>query len=94
MSAATVEVFCRAGYGRCAGLRRWLSAAGVPFGLHDVLTDLVAARLGELGFTSLPVVLTPGGHAAAGADPQAVSATLPTLAAAARRRAPGREAAR
>lgn len=93
MTAAAVEVFCRAGCGRCVGLRRWLSAVGVPVVFHDVLTDPVAARrVGEPGFTSLPV--TPGGHAATGADPQALSAALPTLAAAARRRAPEEEAAR
>jgi hypothetical protein len=83
MTGAAVEVFCRTGCGRCAGVRRWLAGLGLPFVVHDVVNDPVAARrLAGLGFATLPVVLTADGRAAASADPAALTAALPLLAAA------------
>lgn len=83
MTAAAV-VFCRSGCAKCAGLQRWLTRLGVSFVVRDVLTDPDAARqVSELGFATLPVTVTADGRAAAGADPVALTAALPLLAAAA-----------
>jgi glutaredoxin len=82
MSGGAVEVLCRAGCGKCAGVTRWLTRLGHSFVVHDVTADPSAARrLAELGFSTLPVVLTADGRAAAGSNPAALSAALPLLAA-------------
>lgn len=50
--------------------------------MRDVLSDpAAAAEVMKLGFATLPVVLTPDSRAAAGADPAALTAALPLLAA-------------
>lgn len=75
-----VEVFCRTGCGKCSAVRRWLAGLGHPVRMHDVTRDPEAAeRLAELGFTTLPVLLTPDGRAAAGSDPRTLADQLPML---------------
>jgi len=77
---AVVEVFCRTGCGKCAGVQRWLANLGHSVRMHDVTRDTEAAtRLADLGFTSLPVLLTSDGRSAAGSDPRALTDQLPML---------------
>ena len=92
--ADTTVLYCRAGCAKCEWVSRWLPTVSVPFAVRDVLTDEESAlELADLGFATLPVTLTPDGHAAAGADPAALISALPQLAAAARTSS-GRWAAR
>ncbi|MFH7333790.1 hypothetical protein [Streptomyces sp. KHY 26] len=93
MTCAAVEVFRRTGWGRCAGVRCWLAGLRLPFVVHEVVDDPVAAqRPAGLGVATLPVVPTADGRAAADADPAAPIAALPLLAAAhVARRAEGRD---
>ncbi|MGG5173244.1 glutaredoxin family protein [Pseudarthrobacter sp. J1738] len=87
---AAVEVFCRTGCGKCGAVRRWLSTLGHSVLMHDVTRDAgAAARLAELGFTSLPVLLTPDGRAAAGSDPHILPEQLPMLKSARTNTEPG-----
>lgn len=74
MTGSVVEVFCPAGYGRCAGVRgRRPAGRGLPFVAHDLTADPVAAqRVGDLGLAPLPVLLTADGRAAS--DPAALTA--------------------
>lgn len=45
MSDGVVEVFCRAGCGKCAGVARWLTRLGHQFTAHDVTDDPAALTL-------------------------------------------------
>lgn len=76
-----VELFCRTGCGKCAGVQRWLNRVGASFLVHDVVNDEAASRqLAHLGFQTLPVLRTPDGRAAAGSDPTRLARTPPLLA--------------
>ncbi|GLX49654.1 hypothetical protein Shyhy01_26040 [Streptomyces hygroscopicus subsp. hygroscopicus] len=59
MTCAAVEVFRRTGWGRCAGVRCWPAGLRLPFVVHEVVDDPVAAqRPAGLGVATLPVVPT------------------------------------
>ncbi|MGC8499441.1 MAG: glutaredoxin family protein [Acidimicrobiales bacterium] len=78
MADATV-LYCRAGCATCEWMSRWLTTWRVPFEVRDVLTDQSSAKeLADRGFATLPVTVTPDGHAAAGADPAALFSALPS----------------
>jgi|GEM_PF-1145994 glutaredoxin-like protein NrdH len=78
---AVVDLYCLPGCAKCASVQRWLNRLGRPMVMHDVSADDAArAEVERLGFRSLPVVVTPDGRAAWGAEPDKLMGELPQLA--------------
>jgi glutaredoxin-like protein NrdH len=78
---AVVDLYCLPGCAKCASVQRWLNRLGLPMVIHDVSADDGArAEVERLGFRSLPVMVTPDGRAAWGAEPSKLMAELPQLA--------------
>ena len=75
-----VVLLCRDKCAKCTRVQRWLESLGVPMEVRDVVQDAEAREtVTQLGFSSLPVVVTPDGRAASGWDPRVLAQQLPYL---------------
>jgi len=62
-------LYCQNGCPACAGIARQLAGAGVHSRVRDVTTEPDAlAAVARLGYQSLPVLVSPDGATAAGAQ--------------------------
>ena len=77
---APVVLLCRDKCAKCMRVQRWIESLGVPMEVRDVVTDLEAREtVTQLGFSSLPVVVTPDGRSASGWNPRVLAQQLPYL---------------
>ncbi|MDA8056864.1 MAG: hypothetical protein M0032_02665 [Actinomycetota bacterium] len=75
------QLYCQSGCGACATLHRSLVAEGVEVETHDISSDPHAYdTVTSLGYRSLPVLVTPEGTSAAGADAGALARRLTSKA--------------
>lgn len=76
-AAMTITMYTKPGCVQCRATARQFEKADVPIRTVDVTTDLDAAELlADLGYRSLPVVMTAGGQHWAGHRPDRVDGVI------------------